>query len=199
MIPFIFQRIKFLVVSVSILLLMGCQPIRKDEVPSLNSYTQLKEWLVDPPSEYRSAPLWDWNDQVTKEGIAFQLQEFKKAGIGGVFVHPRPGLITEYLSEDWHQLFDYAVQKGKELGLLVWIYDENSYPSGFAGGHVPAEMPDSYEHGTGLSVEVQDVLNPADTDVFEVVLKEIEGGFDDITENFRRLYCMGIIQHTRIY
>jgi len=163
---------------------MGCQPVKKDEVPSLNSYAQLKEWLVDPPSEYRSAPLWDWNDKVTEEGIAFQLHEFKKAGIGGVFVHPRPGLITEYLSEDWHQLFDYAVQKGKELGLLVWIYDENSYPSGFAGGHVPAEMPDSYEHGTGLSVEVQDVFNPADTDVFEVILKEIDGEFDDITEDF---------------
>ncbi len=184
MILFAFQRVKLLLVSVLAIFLMGCQPMKKDEAPSLNSYAQLKEWLVDPPSEYRSAPLWDWNDRITEEGIAFQLQEFKKAGIGGVFVHPRPGLITEYLSDDWHQLFDFAVQKGKELGLLVWIYDENSYPSGFAGGHVPAEMPDSYEHGTGLSVEVQDIFNPADTDVFEVILRQTDEGFEDITEDF---------------
>lgn len=184
MIPFTFLRINLLFASVMILFLMGCQPATKKEAPSLNSYAQLKEWLVDPPAEYRSAPLWDWNDRITEEGIAFQLQEFKKAGLGGVFVHPRPGLITEYLSEDWYQLFDFTVQKGKELGLRVWIYDENSYPSGFAGGHVPAEMPDSYEHGTGLSVEVQDIFNPADTDVYEVILKQTDEGFDDITENF---------------
>ena len=46
---------------------------------TLNSYSQLKEWLVDPPSEYRSAPLWDWNDEISKEGISFQLEEFKFA------------------------------------------------------------------------------------------------------------------------
>ena len=110
MIPFTYQRVKLLLASVLGLLLMTCQPVRKDEALTLNSYSQLKEWLVDPPSEYRSAPLWDWNDRITREGIAFQLQEFKNAGIGGVFVHPRPGLITEYLSEDWHQLFDFTVQ-----------------------------------------------------------------------------------------
>ncbi len=180
-----FQNTKVLLTSMLGLFLVACQPVKKEGIPSLNSYSQLKEWLIDPPSEYRSAPLWDWNDRITEEGISFQLQEFKKAGIGGVFVHPRPGLITEYLSEDWHQLFDFTVQKGKELGLLVWIYDENSYPSGFAGGHVSAEMPDSYQHGTGLSVEVQDVFNPADTDTYEVVLKQTDGGYEDISSNFQ--------------
>ena len=30
----------------------------------------------------------------------------------------------------------------------IWIYDENSYPSGFAGGFVPEAMPES--RGRGL-------------------------------------------------
>ena len=34
--------------------------------------------------------------------------------------------------------------------MKVWIYDENSYPSGFAGGHVPDQMPESYNQGQGL-------------------------------------------------
>lgn len=163
--------------------LSACSSEKEAEMKSssLNSYSQVKEWLVNPPSEYRSAPLWDWNDLITKEGIAFQLQEFKNAGIGGVFVHPRPGLVTEYISEDWHQLFDYTVQKGKELGMKVWIYDENSYPSGFAGGHVPAEMPDSYQHGTGLSFEILDILDIEVSDTIEVVLKKNGNAFEDIT------------------
>ena len=58
-------------------------------------------------------------------------------GLGGAFIHPRPGMITEYMSDEWYSLYRYAVDKGKEMGLDIWIYDENSYPSGFAGGHVP--------------------------------------------------------------
>ncbi|TFH22741.1 MAG: hypothetical protein E4H10_13230, partial [Bacteroidia bacterium] len=111
------------------------------------------------------------------------MKEFKKAGIGGVFVHPRPGLLTEYLSDDWFHLFDYTLQKGKELDMKVWIYDENSYPSGFAGGHVPAEMPDSYKHGTGLIMHVGERLDDLPIRDPEVILKKSGDGFVDITSS----------------
>ncbi|MCK4991301.1 MAG: hypothetical protein KAS29_12470, partial [Bacteroidales bacterium] len=143
----------------------------------------MRKLFVDPPSKYRSAPLWDWNEQISKEGIDFQMKEFKKAGIGGVFVHPRPGLLTEYLSDEWFQLFDYTVQKGKELDMKVWIYDENSYPSGFAGGHVPAEMPDSYKHGTGLIMYVQEQIDVVPSDDLEVLLKKNGDVFIDVTNS----------------
>jgi hypothetical protein len=146
----------------------------------------LRELFADPPSEYRSAPLWDWNEKITREGIDFQMREFKNAGIGGVFVHPRPGLITEYLSDEWFDLFDYTVQKGKELDMKVWIYDENSYPSGFAGGHVPASMPDSYSHGTALKLMVVEQLEDTQPGELEVVLKKKENGFIDITNSIEQ-------------
>ncbi len=163
------------------LLAISWSCVQKPAAEGVNSVAELKKHFVDPPAEYRSAPLWDWNEQVTEEGIDFQMKEFKKAGIGGVFVHPRPGLLTEYLSDEWFHLFDYTVRKGKELGMKVWIYDENSYPSGFAGGHVPAEMPDSYKHGTGLSLEIQEKLDVIQTDTILVILKKTETGFTDIT------------------
>lgn len=173
---------KLVVLIMSSIFLNACVSENKVETDSsITSSTQLKELFADPPSEYRSAPLWDWNEQISEEGIDFQMKEFKKAGIGGVFVHPRPGLLTEYLSEDWFHLFDYTVQKGKELGMKVWIYDENSYPSGFAGGHVPAEMPDSYQHGTGLSMEIQQQLNVVVSDTLAVILKKTDTGFENIT------------------
>ncbi len=171
----------FAMLSVFLIFISGCKekPVRS----GIQTTTELRQLFADPPSDYRSAPLWDWNEQVSEEGIDFQMKQFKKAGIGGVFVHPRPGLLTEYLSEDWFHLFDYAVQKGKELGMKVWIYDENSYPSGFAGGHVPAEMPDSYQNGTGLSMEIQQQLNVAVSDTLAVVLKKSDAGFTDITSS----------------
>ncbi len=157
----------------------GCK--EKSIPEGIQTVQQLTDLFDNPPSEYRSAPLWDWNEQITEEGIDFQMKEFKKAGIGGVFVHPRPGLLTEYLSEEWFHLFDYTVQKGKELDMKVLIYDENSYPSGFAGGHVPAEMPDSYKHGAGLRFEIQEKLNILLSDTVAVVLKQTKEGFSDIT------------------
>ncbi|MGV8138086.1 MAG: glycosyl hydrolase [Mangrovibacterium sp.] len=164
------------------MMMTGCMEETADS-EGIHTCTELRRLFADPPSEYRSAPLWDWNDSITEEGIAFQMEQFKKAGIGGVFVHPRPGLLTEYLSDEWFHLFDYTVQKGKELDMKVWIYDENSYPSGFAGGHVPAQMPDSYQHGTGLSMEVQQEVNVEVNDTLAVVLKQTEKGFADITSS----------------
>jgi hypothetical protein len=111
----------------------------------------LQTLFADPPAEYRSAPLWVWNDRVTKTEIDEQLTDFKTKGIGGVFVHPRPGLITPYLSQEWLDLFKYAVDAGRKLGLKIWIYDENSYPSGFAGGHVPAAIPDAVRSGLRMT------------------------------------------------
>ena len=138
----------------------GCIQEKIKPVSAIRNYAQLKQLFADPPADYRSAPLWDWNEKITEEGIDFHMNKFKEAGIGGVFVHPRPGLITEYLSDDWLKLFDYTVKKGQELGMNVWIYDENSYPSGFAGGHVQAQMPDSYKNGTGIAVDTMTLLKP---------------------------------------
>ena len=64
------------------------------------------------------------------------------------FVHPRPGLMTPYLSDDWFRLWKVALDEAERLDMNVWIYDENSYPSGFAGGLVPEAMPES--RGKGL-------------------------------------------------
>jgi hypothetical protein len=168
-------------IILSLLLAFGCS--QKPVTDGINSVEDMRNLFVDPPSEYRSAPLWDWNEQITEEGIDFQMKEFKNAGIGGVFVHPRPGLLTEYLSDEWFHLFDYTVQKGKALDMKVWIYDENSYPSGFAGGHVPAEMPDSYKHGTGLRLRILEQLPDVQSDDLEVILKKSNDGFIDITNS----------------
>lgn len=130
-----------------------------DNKEAINELNDLVELIKDPPTTYRTAPLWDWNDVITKEEINYHMEQFKAGGLGGVFVHPRPGLVTEYLSDEWNELFRHTVEKGKELDMHVWIYDENSYPSGFAGGHVQDRYPDSYQNGTGLGCKITQDLN----------------------------------------
>ena len=105
--------------------------------------TQIRAAFADPPKEFRSMPLWVWNDELEWSRLKEQLIQFKRQGMGGVFVHPRPGLMTEYLGTEWFRLWKLALQEAQQLGLLINIYDENSYPSGFSGGYVPARAPDT--------------------------------------------------------
>lgn len=150
---------------------------KKAEGPS---YDAVRAAFADPPAAYRSAPLWVWNDLMTREEIKRQLEDFKARGIGGGFIHPRPGLITPYLTDEWFALCAYAVEEGKRLGLKIWLYDENSYPSGFAGGHVPAAMPDAAR--SGLRLRTLDGPPPAPLDPAPlVVLRRTLTGIEDVT------------------
>ncbi len=107
------------------------------------SNAEMRRDFADPPSEFRPMPLWVWHDEMRWERLGEQLAQLKQQGFGGVFVHPRPGLMTEYLGEEWFRLWRRSVEEGKRLGLIINIYDENSYPAGSAGGHVPARAPDA--------------------------------------------------------
>ena len=148
-------------------------------------FEKLRKEFADPPRAFRPAPLGVWNTRVTRADIDRMLGDFKAQGFGGAFVHPRPGLVTEYLSDEWFDLYKYSVEKGKELGLDIWIYDENSYPSGFAGGHVPAQMPESYDQGQGLAL-TKTALPPADAGKYFLCLKKEGGTFRDITADTGR-------------
>ncbi|MDD8025846.1 MAG: glycosyl hydrolase [Acidobacteriota bacterium] len=143
------------------------------------SLADLQPLFADPPADYRSVPLWVWNNRISEAEIDEQLADFKAKGIGGVFVHPRPGLITPYLSQEWLDRFKHAVDKGKSLGMKIWIYDENSYPSGFAGGHVPAAMPDAIR--AGLRMTKMETLPAAFESEPVIVLRRTQAGYEDIT------------------
>lgn len=96
-----------------------------------------------PPLRACSRPLafWAWNDRMSEGRLRADIAAFASAGFGGVFMHPRPGLVTEYLSNEWFALCRVALACCSEHGLSCSIYDENSFPSGFAGGHVAARDP----------------------------------------------------------
>jgi hypothetical protein len=146
----------------------------------INSFNALSRSFATPPQQFGSAPLWVWNTDVDTVKISEALKQFKANAFGGVFIHPRAGLITPYLSKEWMDMYQYSIQLAKKIGLDVWIYDENSYPSGFAGGHVPAEMPESFNQGQMLEFRTTDTL-PADAQQSFICLKKLDNKFIDIT------------------
>lgn len=114
-----------------------------------------------PPREYATSPLWVWNDLLSEEQIRDTLNHFADQGVKQVFVHPRPGLMTSYLSDDWFRLWRVALDEAEKLDMNIWIYDENSYPSGFAGGFVPEEMPEARGYGLAFN-EMREVRGAGD-------------------------------------
>jgi hypothetical protein len=162
-----------------IILLYSCKKTVINEV-KVPDFITLSSQFNEPPKEYTTAPFFVWDAEITEEEIDKDLVSFKKAGSSQVIIHPRPGLVNEYLSENWFKLYQHAVEKGKDLGMDIWIYDENSYPSGFGGGHVPDEMPESYNQGQGLNMSKFDML-PDSCDKYYLCLKEEYGSIKDIT------------------
>ena len=140
--------------------------------PVVDSGARLAQLFDKPPAEYSTSPFFVWNGEVTEADIDFYMDSYHAQEIRSVIIHPRPGLITEYLSDRWFQLVRYTVDKAAKLGMEVWLYDENSYPSGFAGGHVPAQMPESYNEGQGLLLHRLTELASGDQRKYKVVLRK---------------------------
>ena len=113
-----------------ILLALGCarQPDRFD----------LSEFR-SPSATYRSMSFWSLNDSLSADEMVRQLALFKEGGFGGSFFHSRPGLLTPYLSDEWFEMMEVGVRESQRLGLESWFYDEDKWPSGFAGGIVPRQ------------------------------------------------------------
>ncbi len=92
------------------------------------------ELFKNPSSEYRGTPFWAWNCKLNKEILTRQIEYLKEMGFGGFHMHSRSGMATEYLSEDFFDLVKACVDKAKQEDMLAYLYDEDRWPSGSAGG-----------------------------------------------------------------
>ena len=87
-------------------------------------------------NSWRPAPFWALNDLLDNDELRRQINEFKRGGMGGFFMHARSGLLTPYLSGQFMDNIAACADEAKKLGMNAWIYDENGWPSGIAGGMV---------------------------------------------------------------
>ncbi|MBI5723298.1 MAG: hypothetical protein HZA50_05020 [Planctomycetes bacterium] len=96
----------------------------------------------NPSSEYRSAPFWSWNAKLSPDRLCSQVESMHKAGMGGFFMHSRYGLKTPYLGPDWFECVQACIYKARQLDMKAYLYDEDRWPSGAAGGLVTRPHPE---------------------------------------------------------
>ena len=102
-----------------------------------NNDPQLSDELFqNPGSEYRGTPFWAWNCELEEQELLWQLEVMKKMGLGGAHMHVRTGMATPYLSDEHMGLVKACVEKCRKENMLAWLYDEDRWPSGAAGGIV---------------------------------------------------------------
>ncbi|MBQ9099726.1 MAG: hypothetical protein IJY50_09905 [Clostridia bacterium] len=89
-----------------------------------------------PTSEYRGTPFWAWNSDLEEKELLRQIDVLQKMGFGGFHMHVRAGMSLPYLSDTFMDRIEACVEKARSNKMLAWLYDEDRWPSGFAGGLV---------------------------------------------------------------
>ena len=95
--------------------------------------------MKNPGKQFRGAPFWALNGRLSESELLRQIHIFREMGFGGVFLHSRTGLETEYLGEEWFSLINACIDEAEKIGLDSYLYDEDRFPSGSAGGLVTAD------------------------------------------------------------
>jgi len=110
----------------------------KNQTPALS-----KDLFRSPTSEYRGTPFWAWNGKLTKETLYEQIKIFRKMGLGGFHMHVRTGMDSPYLNDEFMEFIRFCTETAKEEEMLAWLYDEDRWPSGAAGGILTKDKPEN--------------------------------------------------------
>lgn len=104
----------------------------------VNAAPLSREKFTQTIPEFGIMPFWFVNGRLDYNEMVFQLNEYKAKGIPGIYIHARFGTLenTGYLTDDWFERLRFIVEKAREIGLQIWIYDEYNWPSGTAGKQV---------------------------------------------------------------
>lgn len=109
----------------------------------------LEDEFRDPPREFTLLPFWFWNDELSKDEIARQIEDFDAHGVHGFTIHPRIGLPEDsgWMSPKLLDAMRFALEEARKRDMRVILYDEGMYPSGSSAGQVVAEDPANAARG----------------------------------------------------
>ncbi|WP_430427131.1 glycosyl hydrolase [Maribacter litoralis] len=104
------------------------------ENKSTSKSLALEEGFKNPPNEAKARTWWHWvSGNVSKSGITKDLEAMKQVGIQEAQLFnvklEFPEGSVEYLSEEWLDLFHFAAQEAKRLGLELAFHNSAGWSS----------------------------------------------------------------------
>jgi glycosyl hydrolase family 106( putative alpha-L-rhamnosidase) len=148
----------------------------------LSELRKIQSNLSHPPKKYKPFVRWWWfGNSPSKEEISREMKDMKEKGIGGVEIQPiysaLEGYIQEnpiqkyqdvqWLSEEWLDLVEHAINTGKELNIQVDLTFGTGWP--FGGPFIDEKYASTclggfkspLSTGENLEVELEDLVeNP---------------------------------------
>jgi hypothetical protein len=118
--------------------LMAQRPWQEITVPSVR---EAAANFRTPPREYGAIHWAIWGNELTQARIVSEFDQLVANGIYVVNLAPARGMTPKYFSPEHFALMKFAVEEARKRGMKVWLADEGSYPSGFAGGKMSEEYP----------------------------------------------------------
>jgi hypothetical protein len=115
---------------------------------------EVAEKFETPPREYGAIHWAIWGGDLTQERITREFDALSKMGMYVVNLGPARGMTPKYLSPEHLALTKFAIEEAEKRGMKVWLADEGSYPSGFAGGKISEQYPQLAMQGLVADIQI---------------------------------------------
>lgn len=89
------------------------------------------------PTDQKPAVLWFWDRPQTEAEIDARLESIHDAGFQETVIFRWFGDVPEaFFSQSWFDRVEHLLSKSRELGMTVWLDNDDKFPSGSAGGFI---------------------------------------------------------------
>ncbi|MEO6848381.1 MAG: glycosyl hydrolase, partial [Chthoniobacterales bacterium] len=155
-----------------------------------SSMKALRETWQTPPLGETYVGFWTFNHmdvegRLSEDEVRWQLDEMYSKGIREVVVFRFYSHHLPYLAERWREVVEAIFAQCKKRGMKVWLWDEDCWPPGNAGGTLTQEHPEY--RARLLSHKVQEVkggkhVKLAISEQFPVSVSAVEVGGNRIID-----------------
>ena len=92
----------------------------------------LEQDFADPPAQWKSRPLWFWNGPLDQDTTTAIMERSVASGYYGFGILPTEEMGVAFMSPEFLDHYQAAVDKAARLGMKMCLYDEFWFPSGSA-------------------------------------------------------------------